>query len=406
LRSWSKTGRKHTVKSIILNGRSLRNAVWMTLPLLVFAGCGRGDVQVYHVAKEGLQTSAGASQPAGMGTGGGEDADALPQLKWKLPEGWQEVPPGQMRVASFRVTGKDSKMADVSVVPLPGLAGSDLDNVNRWRSQVGLGPVSDQELSKLAESLEIAGQTAQLYDQAGQNPGSAEKTRILAAVMRSQGVAWFFKMTGDDELVAQQKPAFVGFLKSIAFGPASGAAGLPPSHPPIGGSGMMPQAGQPELPASHPPINGAAPAQPDATSAQPKPAWQPPADWHEVSGGQFLVAKFNIGDDTQTSVNVSMSPGDGGGLVANVNRWRGQLDLAPLGESEVTQQCQSLEASGGKATLVDIAGTDSRNNQKSRLLAVIVPQGDKTWFYKLMGNEQTVGLQKDTFTKFVQTVKY
>jgi hypothetical protein len=46
-----------------------------------------------------------------------------------------------MRVASFRVTGKDGKQADVSVIPLPGLAGSDLDNVNRWRGQVGLPSV-------------------------------------------------------------------------------------------------------------------------------------------------------------------------------------------------------------------------------------------------------------------------
>ena len=100
------------------------------------------------------------------------------------------------------MAGKDGKQADVSVVPLPGMAGSDLDNVNRWRGQVGLPGVSEAELAKLAQPVEIAGQPATLYEQAGADPGSGKKTRILAAISRRDGVAWFFKMTGDDDLVA------------------------------------------------------------------------------------------------------------------------------------------------------------------------------------------------------------
>jgi hypothetical protein len=33
-----------------------------------------------------------------------------------------------------------------------------------------------------------------------------DKTRILAGILRKEGVAWFFKMTGPDALVAGQKP--------------------------------------------------------------------------------------------------------------------------------------------------------------------------------------------------------
>ena len=138
-----------------------------------------------------------------------------------------------MRAASFRVAGKDGKQADVSVVPLPGLAGSDLDNVNRWRGQVGLPGVSEAELAKLAQPVEIAGQPAKLYEQAGANAGSGEKSRILAAITRRDGVAWFFKMTGDDGLVAEQKPAFIEFLKSVSFhgGQRAGAtAAFPSAH--------------------------------------------------------------------------------------------------------------------------------------------------------------------------------
>ena len=44
-------------------------------------------------------------------------------------------------------------------------------------------------------------------------------------------MAWFFKMTGDDALVAEQKPAFIEFLKSVSFPAAGAQAQLPPAHP-------------------------------------------------------------------------------------------------------------------------------------------------------------------------------
>ncbi len=148
---------------------------------------------------------------------------AAPMLGYVRPPDWQEAPPSQMRVASFRVAGKDGQQADVSVIPLPGLAGSDLDNVNRWRGQVGLAGVPEAELATLAQPVEIAGQPAKLYEQAGANSDSGQRGRILAAIIRREGVAWFFKMTGDDGVVAEQKPAFIKFLKSVSF-PAAGAA--------------------------------------------------------------------------------------------------------------------------------------------------------------------------------------
>jgi hypothetical protein len=371
----------------------------LALCIGIFAGCGRNDIQVYQVAK--AQDSApAAAMPQGHpdlspGTGS-------PTLKYKAPSGWQEVAPGEMRAASFRVSGQNGKQADVSVVPLPGMAGGDLDNVNRWRGQVGLKGVSQEELSKLAQPVEIDHQPAQLYDQAGENPGSGDKTRILAAITRREGTAWFFKMTGDDALVAEQKPAFIEFLKSVSLPSAAGQAGLPPSHPPIGGS---------ELPPSHPPIEGAkmqAQSAPAASSGQDKPAWQVPAGWQEAPGGQFLVAKFLIkgAGDAQAAVNVSTSAGDGGGLLANLNRWRGQLGLGPVDEADLSKQVQPLELPGTKATLADISGTDARTGHKAHLLAAIVPQGQQTWFYKLMGDEQVVQQQKEAFTKFVQTAKY
>jgi hypothetical protein len=133
-----------------------------------------------------------------------------------------------------------------------------------------------------------------------------------------------------------------------------------------------------------------------------------PAGWQEMAAGQFLVAKFVVSgpDNDQAAINVSMSGGEGGGLTGNVNRWRGQLGLSTLAGAELDQSITSIDTTSGKASLVDFSGKDARTGQDARLVGAIVPQGGRTWFYKLMGNEKVVQNQKDAFTKFVQTAKY
>lgn len=368
-------------------GKTSLNTLVLATATLLLAGCGRDDVQVYQVAKE---SAAPAAMPAGHPEVSGQSA--APQLEWTLPAGWEQVSPGEMRLASFKIKGDGGKTADVGVFPLPGMAGRDIDNVNRWRGQVGLQPVSEADFAKLGDAIQISGQDARVYDLGGENPGSGDKSRILAAIVRREGVAWFFKMTGDDLLVAGQKPAFVDFLKSLKFATTAPApqAGLPPSHPPLDGAGMGAAIGA------------------AGSSGQAKPVWEVPAGWTEVAGGQFLVAKFTIsGDDgAQAAVNVSMSSGDGGGLSGNVNRWRKQLGLAELPDADIANMATGVETSDGKALLTDMTGTDGRTGQKARLVGAMIPTGSRTWFYKLMGSETVVEQQKAAFIKFIQTAKY
>jgi len=364
---------------------------------LLLSACGRDDIQSYSVPKEAKPAaelppghpSTAAGSP-GMATA--NTPAAAPRLSWTKPEGWNEVAPGQMRVASFNVKGDGDKQADVSVIPLPGAAGGELANVNRWRGQVGLGALTAEELAKAAEAVEIAGQPAKLFEAAGAASGSGDPTRILGVIQLREGMAWFFKMTGNDPLVTKEKAAFVAFLKSVKFESAEAATGLPDGHPPIT-------------------------AAPDATLAPPaaasasegKPKWEVPADWKEIPGGQFLVAKFTLPGDggAQAAVNVSTSAGDGGGLEANVNRWRKQLGLAALTAAELKQQAKEIPAAnGGTATFIEMSGTDSRTSQPASLAGAMVGQAGQAWFYKLMGDAKVVAAQKETFIKFVKEVKY
>ena len=362
----------------------------------LLAGCDRAEVKVYRVAKEPAETTKTGNLPPGHPETPGRSpaspaSSGLPKLAYKVPAGWEEVAPGEMRIASFRVKSADNKMADVGVFPLPGMAGGDLSNVNRWRSQVGLEAITEDEMKKQAQAVEVAGAKADLYEMAGEAT-SGDKTRILGAILRHEGVAWFFKMTGDDELVARNKNAFVDLLKSMTFSAPQPA--LPPSHPPVDGANLA---------------AAKAPAAADGHAHESgKPQWQVPQGWTETPGGQFLVAKFNISGEAnaQAAVNVSMSAGDGGGWGGNVNRWRRQVGLGELPDAEIAQQTSTLDVEGGKANIVEMAGTDPKTNQKTKVIGAMVARPSEAWFYKLMGNDQLVDREKAAFLKFLQSAHY
>jgi hypothetical protein len=366
--------------------QSLRSGFCLLLCAGLFSGCKRDEVKVYHVdSSDNIAPTPTAAMPATMPAGlPTPDNSGLPTLKYVLPAGWQEKPASQMRVASFGIS-EDAKEADVSVIPLGGMAGGDFANVNRWRGQVGLPSLADDEIAKLAEKISVGAQPADLYD----ITGGAQ--RIVAVIFHRDDVAWFFKVTGDADLVEKQKPAFVSFLKSVQFGMPAAAAAIDMS----------------QLPPSHPPIDGMNPAAAPANADGGKLNWTTPPDWKQIDPGPMLSAKFSItGSAGSAEVNI-LSSGMDSGLAANVNRWRGQLGMPPVAqEDEFSKMVSSIDVGSGKAQVVDLIGTDSKTGKPTRLVGVIVPQNGQTWFYKLMGDEPVVARQKDAFIQFVQSAKY
>lgn len=371
------------------------------LPLvcLVAAGCKRSsdEIHAYRVPKNQTPADANAmpdSMPAGHLDVSGESEipqtvpPAAPQLTWKTPDGWTEGPAGQMRVASFKVN-RNGKAADVSVIPLSGMAGGDAANVNRWRGQVNLPDAPTDELQKSAENLEIAGEPAQLFDLGGTNPTNGSTMRILGVIQhRDDGVSWFYKMTGDGDLVEQEKPSFIQFLKSLKFQAATAR-----ENPAVGNN---PGSQNVLVPDSNTTVSGG------------EPVWKIPADWKKIPPAQFLLAEFSVGANGAADVNVAKLEGDGGGLLANINRWRGQINLQPLkNEMALLRNVSEKDLpGGGHLALVDFSGMDPKTGKPTRLVGAIVPQSGDTWFYKLMGDEKIVAQQKNAFLQFVESADY
>lgn len=346
---------------------------------LVNAGCNRDGIKVYDVETNNIAAATPpptAASPPPMPAGlPAPDKSDLPALKYAVPAGWQEKAPSAMRVASFDVS-ENGQTADISVIPLP--AGEDeLAIVNMWRDQMQLSALTN---APAPEMVSVGNDSAKLFDIASEQPliDGKFRARILVAELTRGNTSWFFKMTGESEFVAAQKEKFRQFLKSISFVENAAPQNV-----------STPMANTPENQNANPNVNS---------------IWTIPPDWKSQPPSEFLLAEFSIQTNGATAeVNVAELNGDGGGLEANVNRWRGQLGLQPIGEL-LTTPLSSTDTSG--AQVVDFTGTDSKTGKPARLVGAIVPQNGETWFYKLMGDPQIVAAQKNRFIQFIQSANY
>ena len=355
-----------------------RGVIALLLAAFLCAGCRREDITVYRVPKE--------KEPEITEAQGSEATQ--PQLQWKTPSGWQEQSPSGMSIASFLIPGEQGRKAQLSVMTFPGEGAAELSLINIVRENAGLPPITEEELARLVEAVKIGGEPAKLIDLTGSlnSSSSGSSNRILVAVLPHGGVTWFFKLAGDATLVSAQKPVFLDFLQSVSFAEVA----LTSSRPRQFVSTNMKR-----LPEG------------EAEQAAAKPSWDVPADWREAPVGQMSLARFEIGgNDGKAEVTVSAFPGPAGGLLDNLNRWRRQLGLKPVGQAEAEKLVASLDVMGGKAMLVDMNGQNPETGQKVRLISAIVPREGLTWFYKLMGDEAAAEREKAAFIKFVQTVRY
>lgn len=362
--------------------------VGLAAAVVGLTGCDREQVQVYTTPKEAV-------------------AAGQPHLHWDLPSGWQEKPAGGMRAGSFSVRGTGGEEADVSIIPLPGDSGTDLDNVNRWRSQVGLEPISADQLKSVSEPVTIGGAEASMVDLAGTDPATKKPARILAATTKTDGTTWFIKMTGPDALVAEQKPAFRNFLKSLAIHAADAHAGHraePARATPATTAAPASGAPRAEVP---PPVPPAAPA--TNPTANGLPQWEVPEGWREQPATTMLLAKFSVAGSgsEKAEVTVSAFPGDTGGLHANVNRWRRQIGLDPIGPDELTKVTSEIDVNGTKAVLVDMTNpSGSTAGLGNRVVVAVLPRSGQTWFFKMTGDSALIEKEKPAFIKFVQSVRF
>lgn len=132
--------------------------------------------------------------------------------------------------------------------------------------------------------------------------------------------------------------------------------------------------------------------------------WTAPAGWTAKAPSPMRKGSYAIaGPGGEADLSVTAFPGDTGGLLANVNRWRGQVALPPLAGGELESSLLHLDANGLHFDVVDFVGI--ANGAPTRVLGAVLSRPGETWFFKLTGPEATVAAAKADFLAFIRTVK-
>jgi hypothetical protein len=149
------------------------------------------------------------------------DPNAPPEhpLVWTTPDGWTEKPPGQMRLIDMRF-GPD-EAGECYVSAMPGPAGGLAANLNRWRTQMGQSPLSEDEIEKLPRQP-FLGAEAYSITIDGDFKGVGAETaktgyRLIGLIHPASEVTLFVKMTGPKDLVEKNTAAFEAFCGSVKF---------------------------------------------------------------------------------------------------------------------------------------------------------------------------------------------
>lgn len=142
---------------------------------------------------------------------------------------------------------------------------------------------------------------------------------------------------------------------------------------------------------------------PVATASGNALTWKGPAHWQDKGGSGMRKGTFTIAGEGGATAEMAITafPGDVGGEVANVNRWRGQIQLPPQSPEEVGRSVQRLEQNGLKIGWVEMVGP---GGSATRLLGAMVPHGGATWFFKLTGPDALVAKEKGAFLEFLKTI--
>ena len=232
----------------------------------------------------------------------GSGPAAEPQ--WTLPEGWKQLPASGFRFATIHMASADlagaaSKPVEISVSRL-GKVGVDdteylLTNINRWRGQVQLPPLTADELAKNSVRTKVDGRDCTLVDMTGVEAGGG----------------------------------------SMPFAPFAGGAA-----PPLSG------AGRESRPAPEP-----------TSTVKSGLKFDKPEGWTEGASNQFRKASFVAGDGARKAeITVIDLGAEGNDWLTNVNRWRGQVGLKPTSAAELEKETKAVEVGTSKGQYAELVG--------------------------------------------------
>lgn len=267
------------------------------------------------------------------------------KLKWTVPQGWEEQPGGEFRIATLLIPVENNASRELVISRFDAPDGVNDDyiaaNITRWRGQLGISPVTAAEIGQVTEKINFDGGFALMVNLVGKSTNTG-----------------------------------------MGRGPFAGG-------PMAGGSDAIPSVSANESPREEK-------AEPGATQFE----FKVPDGWKPGKSSMMRAASFEAANgDATADISVFAFPADANDLLSNVNRWRGQIGLKAVTAEELEKSSSKISVDGTNGDLVELIG------EKDTILGVMAKKAGKAWFFKLQGPTDLALREKPKFESFVKSWK-
>ena len=125
-----------------------------------------------------------------------------------------------------------------------------------------------------------------------------------------------------------------------------------------------------------------------------------PEGWEDLPVSGIRKANLKVSDENGTAeLTVLVFPGDVGGRLANINRWRGQLGLDDATPEDLSKFTESYSISQHPGLYVSLEG------EAQSILGGLLPFHGSTWFFKFLGSSGTVLGNEAKMKAFLDSVQ-
>lgn len=399
--------------------------------LLVLAGCSQpaqqeitevrepGAVKRPAPTKASTEQRLGMSQSGGMAGHGGQQAgaseDPLAGITFHhdMPQGWEAVAKTDLRQVNLRMT--ETPEAECYFTLLPGGGGGLAANLNRWRGQMGLDPLTPEAIEALPKK-QIFGQPATFILIDGTfggmgNTAPKENYRMYGLMLthtdpesgREQG--FFLKMTGPQAVLESQEANFdliASTMHAVAPGDDHSHGAEGDAH--AEGDGHVHTEGDGHDHAAEAPAE----VKPAPAAADSGFTWTVPAGWENKEPGMMRVANLGIAGQPDVECYLTELSGSAGGLDSNINRWQQQMNQPALTPEQIAA-LPKHPLLGGEATFVTIDGSYGGMSgavvkENFRMYGLALMSEATSYFVKMTGPKDLLAAEEANFLAFAASL--
>jgi len=143
------------------------------------------------------------------------------------------------------------------------------------------------------------------------------------------------------------------------------------------------------------------PGMEQAAAAAGEVSYSVPVGWIELPPSGIRKGTLRVTSEVGSAeITILTFPGNVGGSLANINRWRGQIGLAAATATDLPAYTEDYQIAGHRGLYVRLEGS------KQSILGALLPFHGNTWFFKMLGDSPTVLANEDAMREFLDSIQF